>query len=189
MNRHDFFESKYLAKENITAPIRAHISHVQAEVLKSERGDERKPILHFTGGTPKAMVLNVINWTTIEEAYGEEVEGWSNKPIELYVDPNVMMGSKKVGGIRVRIPSDKVVHAGNGHAPSLMNINMALTALAAVGLTKDDLKRVITSKGHTGFMPNRDTPTVLAMIEEAQSNMGAEQSFDEAIPTNSEIPF
>jgi hypothetical protein len=197
MNKNDFFERKHLAKEDLRNPIVVSISHVKAEMLKSQNGpDERKPILHFAGTALKPMVLNVINWTTIEENYGPEVERWTGKSIELYVDPNVFMAGKRVGGIRVRIPSSRPAQQNtNGNGKSLMNLPMAVAALQAVGITKDTLIQVIKSKGFSGWMAERDTPTVLAMIKEAQENQqrGKEESFDDAPPAipspDEEIPF
>lgn len=34
--------------------------------------------------------------------YGSIIEDWIGKPVTLYVDPDVMMGKSRVGGVRVR---------------------------------------------------------------------------------------
>ncbi len=100
-----------------------------------------------------------------------------------------MFGAKRVGGLRLRMP-----HASNGHAqhspgPSLMNFQMAVTALKGAGIDVEILKQVLRSKGYAGYQPSRDTPTVLAMIEEARQPAQAnqEESFDDE--QSSEVPF
>lgn len=198
MNTSELFESKYLKKEEINMPTTAHIAGVSVEVLKSQGGDKRKGILHFTGGRLKPMVLNVMNSNVISGAYGNETDLWNGKPVEIFVDPNVMMGTQRVGGLRIRIPSANYTgNAPSGHTPAgppIMNLAMALAALQSVNLTKDDLKRVITSKGFTGYMPDRDTKTVYEMISEAKENAakangsGQEESFG-GPADGEEIPF
>ena len=95
--------SRFLSQEDITAPFTAIIQDVRVENLKSNRGEENKYILYFTTGKP--MVFNVVNRKTMVAAYGDDSANWIGKPIEVYVDPNVWMGSQQTGGIRVRIPA------------------------------------------------------------------------------------
>lgn len=51
------------------------------------------------------MVFNIVNRKTLVAAYGDDSAKWIGKPIEIYVDPNVWMGSQQTGGIRVRVPA------------------------------------------------------------------------------------
>ncbi len=186
MKRSQAFTGNYLKQEDAPHPFVATVGSVQMETLGQGADAETKPVLHFTDSHIKPMVLNFGNWTIIESAYGEDSDMWTGKPVEVYVDPNVMFGSKKVGGLRLRIPSNS--HVGPLGA-SVMNLPMALTALQAVGVTKEDLVRVIKSKGFTGYVPNRDTATVHAMIEEAKHNQTSqEQPFDE-FNGDAEDPF
>lgn len=167
MKRSDAFTGSYLKQDDVPHPIVAAVGKVVMETLGQGADAETKPILHFTDSHVKPMVLNFGNWGTIESAYGEDSDMWTGKPVEVYVDPNVMFGTKKVGGLRIRIPSSN----GTGSHQSVMNLNMALTALKTVGIEKEALKRVLASKGFTdGFKPSRDTQTVLDMIKEAQEN-------------------
>ena len=51
------------------------------------------------------MILNKTNAIVIARIYGKQTDAWLKKPIEVYHDPNVMLGREKVGGIRVRAAS------------------------------------------------------------------------------------
>lgn len=107
MKRSDAFKSNYLGKGDLERPAIATIKEVVIEKVKGDDGDEEKAVCHFTNGT-KPMILNVGNWSTIEAAYGEESDNWRGRQVEVYVDPNVMFGRERVGGVRVRIPIQHV---------------------------------------------------------------------------------
>jgi hypothetical protein len=187
MKKSEVFPSKYLAQADIPSPVVVTIKLVQMETLGQGKDQEDKPIIHFQGSW-KPMVLNAGNWDCLEHAYGDESDLWAGRVCEIYVDPNVSFGGKRTGGLRLRIPSGGSKQSAG---PSLMNIQMALTALQGCGLTKDDLKRCIEAKnpGATGFVAIRDTPAVLAMIEEARQNQGnKEESFDDGPSPDTEIP-
>lgn len=195
MNVSEMFESKYLKKEDLKGPVVAIISNVTMEMLKDQSGvQKKKGILHLAGGQLKPIILNVGNTKTLTNLYGTETNNWLGKPIEIYVNPAVEMGGQMVGGLRLRPPSGP---PQNGHAPqagygpSLMNWQMAVAALKGAGIAEDMLKQVLTRKGFTGYRADRDTATVLAMIEEAkhsmQPSMSQEESFD-TIPEG-EVPF
>lgn len=105
LKRSDVFQSKYCSQADLEHPVIVTIKHAEMETIKSDDGNEDKAVLYFERDRLKPMILNSGNWATIEEAYGTDSDMWINKPIEVYVDPNVMFGKKKVGGVRVRIPS------------------------------------------------------------------------------------
>ncbi len=63
-----------------------------------------KPVLSFEDGQP--MVLNGINWDTIETMYGDDSDSWRGKKIRLWFDPTVIMAGKRVGGVRVRTATE-----------------------------------------------------------------------------------
>jgi hypothetical protein len=95
-----------LKQQDIAAPFVAIIADVRLETLTDRRGNaDEQYVVYFTAGRP--MKFNVINRKTVVAAYGKQREGWIGKPIEIYVDPNVYMGSERTGGIRVRIPAAK----------------------------------------------------------------------------------
>jgi hypothetical protein len=77
---------------------------VEIEEVQNEDGKEDKPILYFTNAEFKPLILNKTNATTLEEAFGSDSKNWEGNLIELYVDPNVSFGKKRLGGIRIRIP-------------------------------------------------------------------------------------
>lgn len=90
----------------------AHLTmrRVVVEVLKTERGDEKKPILYFeetkkkadaSGAKEKRMVLNKTNAMSIAALHGNEVDGWPGKRITLYPTKAEAFG-KSVDCIRVR---------------------------------------------------------------------------------------
>ena len=97
----DAFPSKYLKTSDLGG---RSVKVTIAEVMLEEVGEERdeKPILYFKG-KKKGVVLNVTNATVLEEAFGDEMDDWTGKEIEIYNDPSIMFGKKKTGGIRVRV--------------------------------------------------------------------------------------
>lgn len=114
LKRSDVFKSNYVAQADLPAPINKStdgepvqvvIAHADIEVINGDNGKEDKAVISFKGDRLKPMILNSGNWTTIEDAYGDDSDSWIGKPILLYVDPRVMFGKERVGGVRVRIPS------------------------------------------------------------------------------------
>ena len=107
--------SKYLKGVDLNGrTVRVTIDRVEIE----EVGDgDRKPVMYFQG-KDKGLALNRINADTISSAYGHETDDWTGKVVELYFDPNVYYGPKKVGGLRVRVPkvaTAPVIQPQNGH--------------------------------------------------------------------------
>ena len=105
MKANDVFPSKYISQKDLERPMVLTINTVVMEDLDGDHGVESKPIMYFREADSKALVVNKGNWTVCEEAYGEDSDGWVGKRIEIYADPNVMFGSKRVGGVRLRIPT------------------------------------------------------------------------------------
>src|SRR4051794_26075830 len=105
MKRTEAFASNYLNQEDLSRPQLAVIHTVGKELVNTDdNGQREKPVAHFVNGT-KPLILNMVNWDTIENAYGPDSDNWAGKAIELYVDRNVMYGPRRVGGIRIRIPN------------------------------------------------------------------------------------
>lgn len=186
MNVSDLFESKYLKKEDISSPVVAIIANVGTDMLKDQSGQNKKKGILFFNGKLKPLILNVGNAKVLTSLYGQHTEGWIGKPIEIWVNPNVEMGGEIIGGLRLRPPQN----ATKNHEPvSSMNLNMALAALKAIGMTPEQFKEFMKRKGLTGYVPNRDTPTVLALIKEAEENRQQEQPFDEFGSQDEEVPL
>lgn len=176
MRRADAFPSRYLGQTDLERPTAATIADVRFEEVGGDHGLEDKAVMFFAEEDMKPMILNMTNWTTLEDAYGEDTEDWANKPIELYVDPGVMFGKKKVGGVRVRVRS------GRRTAPAgkeKWGWAEAQKHAAAAGISVDALKAGLQELGHDAYNAKRDTPIVKQMIAEIDS---LEPSDDEDIP-------
>ena len=176
MKRTDAFPSSYLKQEDLPRPpgtMHATIEDVRTETMPSDDKAE-KPVMYFANGSTKPMVLNGGNWDLLEAAYGEDSDSWRGKPIELYVDPNVMYAGRRTGGIRVRIASN-----GTGWM-----LQQALDACGAAGVDKEQLKAAITEAGGTGWNAARDTPIAQRLIAAASPSIQEHAPIDE-----SDIPF
>ena len=94
------FPSKYLkAADLMDQNVNVIMSHVDMEDV----GDtDKKPVLYFKG-KDKGVVLNKTNSRVITNAYGDDTEGWKDKPIILY-PAMVDFRGDMVEAIRVRIP-------------------------------------------------------------------------------------
>jgi hypothetical protein len=106
MKRNDALPGKYLAKEDFETPTQVQIMGVEMEDVEGDHGTERKPVLYINGNN-RGMILNGTNWDKIVELTNEpDSDNWKDLAIEIYHDPDVMFGRKKVGGIRVRQSAD-----------------------------------------------------------------------------------
>ena len=95
----DAFPSPYLRAadlNNRTAKLKME------KVVFEEIGQDKdqKPVLYFVD-TKKGLVLNKTNATTIGAVYGQELEGWTGKEIELFSQMVPFQG-QTVPAIRVR---------------------------------------------------------------------------------------
>lgn len=97
--------ARYLKKEDIPSPVNTSILWIkEEEVTAPGKGTETRLVL-YPDGLKKGLVLNTANAETLEQITGtDDYEKWPDIPIQLYVDPDVTFGKKKVGGIRIRRP-------------------------------------------------------------------------------------
>ena len=107
-NRHmdinSAFPSNYVKSSDIgTNRVPLVMDRVVIETLKSERGDEKKPVLYFMD-RQKGLVLNTTNANTIQAAYTNQTDAWRGKPVILYVT-QVQFGGRMVDGLRIEIPA------------------------------------------------------------------------------------
>lgn len=126
MKRSDAFPSQYVSKDDVESPVVWNIAGVsKVEMPDDEGGKKTPPVMTFKEDHAKPLILNNTNWMVLEDLYGDDSDKWIGHPIELYKDPSVMFGGKRVGGVRVRKP--------NGHAPEVTRAAMVeeLTALRA----------------------------------------------------------
>lgn len=200
LTRNNVFPSRYLGKDDVARPLTADIADVRMETIKGEHGDEDKAVMSFADPGLKPMIVNSTNWDTIESAYGPDADGWRGRPVEVYVDPGIMFGGKRVGGVRVRIPAGAPVGNGNNGvaAPSipLMTWDQAVAAAAAVGITRDRLIEAMKAQGRKGYNAQRDTAAIQGVIAAMQRAPQAETSFGDAstpagqdVPPDDSIPF
>jgi hypothetical protein len=99
------FPSKYLSKDDLETPEVFTIDSVEMDDVQTEDGKtEEKPIIYFTDDGSKPLILNRTNAEYLAESFGQDSEEWGGKVIELYIDPSVSFGKKRIGGIRVRTP-------------------------------------------------------------------------------------
>ncbi len=102
MKRHQRNPSKFLSKEDCDNEITACIDRVETEQLTTRDGHtEKRTVCYFTNGQ-RPFVVNVGNWDTIAELYGDDDDDWGGQWITLCHDPGVVFGGKRVGGIRVK---------------------------------------------------------------------------------------
>lgn len=188
MKKSQVFPSNYLGKEDLASPLTVTIGDVRMETVKGDGADEEKAVLHFAEKNLKPMILNNTNWTTLEEAYGDDSDFWRGKPAEIYVDPGVMYGGKRVGGVRLRTPP-KTNNNGKPVSPTLLTWDQAISACGLAGITKEELVAHLKSIGKPGFNSVRDTKDVEAFI--ASKAASKEESFysGEKLPGESDIPF
>lgn len=169
MKRSEAFPTKFLSKDDIHAPTVGVIEHVVNETLGQGDDQEIKPVMYFSSGIPKPMVINNTNWTNVEAAYGDESDAWKGKRIEVWVDPSVAFGGKRIGGLRLRAP------ASNG--AELLTAEQAKAAVLAAGLTVDDLKAILPERdGKRVYSPERDSQKVRDLI--AQNTPVAEAELE-----------
>ena len=100
IKRSDVFPSKYISSADIDGrEIELIIKDVQMEDVSD---GEQKAVVYFTKGH-KGMVLNMTNWTTLEDEYGGDTDHWTNQPVILCVERTTFKG-KPTKGLRLKIP-------------------------------------------------------------------------------------
>ena len=184
-------ESRYLSKEDIENPIRVTMKNVTEDMVKGDRGDEHKYVLHFEERNLKPMILNVGNRKRLINGFGDETDNWKGHQIEIYVDPNVEMGGEIVGGIRVR---PVTVAAPKPKRPD-MDVNQAIAACGVVGISREEMiaklkeNWIETKTSATGWNAVRDSGFVHNLI--AAKTALIEQPLDPSPPGAGEddIPF
>jgi len=101
----DMLNSKFIKKDDVgTAGKVFTIRGCKREnVAKESEPPEHKWVLRFDG-TDRGMVLNNTNILKLQDHYGDDSDAWVGKRVLAYNDPEIMMGGKKTGGIRLRFP-------------------------------------------------------------------------------------
>jgi hypothetical protein len=92
-----------VSKDDVDPPVQWTIAKVEKVELDDDEGGKKSPpVLFFRDADSKPLILNNTNWMALEDLYGDESDHWIGQPVELYKDPTVMFGGKRVGGVRVR---------------------------------------------------------------------------------------
>lgn len=98
-------EGKYLKKEDFPQPALLTIAGFKREnVARDDEPQEMKWVVSFQE-IDRGLALNVINTQLLKTATGRDSSEESvGCKVVLYNEPNVSMGGKLVGGIRIRAP-------------------------------------------------------------------------------------
>ena len=179
MKMSEMFPSKYLSKDGVTTPVVASIKTITQTELDGDGMKEMKNVLLFNGSI-KPMILNKGNAAALCESYGDDTDFWIGKPVEIYVDPSVMFGGKRVGGLRIRVPGQRQAPV---QTQLFWTIEQAIHNCSKAGIGKDELIAHLKSKGSNGYSGMRDTKFVEELIA---SRSAAERPFDEAPPAITE---
>jgi hypothetical protein len=104
MLRRDLLPSKFLKQTDFDiAGTILTISHITKQnISKEDDMPEYKWILFFKETGEVGLVLNSTTSKSLFDICGEESDEWSGQEIVLFVDPNVMFGEKRTGGLRLR---------------------------------------------------------------------------------------
>jgi hypothetical protein len=96
MRSSQIFQSKFLKSTDVKAkPLIATISYLAFESVGQDK--QQKPVLYFETGKP--IVVNRINFETIEDAFGDS-DDWPGHKVKVYCAPTSFQG-RRVDGIRV----------------------------------------------------------------------------------------
>jgi hypothetical protein len=164
MKRSDAFPSKYISKDDVTTPFTAVIDSVHMATLQVDEKEETKPAMSFRGDV-KPLLLNNINWMMLEDMFGGDSDSWIGRAIELYVDPNVMYGGKRVGGVRVR--------AARQHT-AFTNLDEATRYVFDNGIDPEDMKKALDGRGFKGFNSKRDSDFVYDWVQQKLDDIASE---------------
>ena len=96
----------YLKKEDLPDPVNAELLWVKEEKVTAHGKDATTRLVAYFEGLSKGLVLNMSNCETLLEMTGiDDPNEWKDVALQLYVDPDVTYGGKKIGGIRIRKPA------------------------------------------------------------------------------------
>ena len=94
------FLGSYLRQEDVDGDTLATISGAKEELVGA---DKERCLVVFFEELDKGLVFNATNINTCTALFGtDETDEWIGKRVTIYVDPNVMFGGKKVGGLRIK---------------------------------------------------------------------------------------
>jgi hypothetical protein len=104
------FAGRYLKAADIKdlpSPVTATITHVEAEEVKSKSGSGLVHVL-YTDKFEKGIIFKVTMGRVLAHAFGDDMDDWTGKPIELVVRDQEY-GGETYEVIRFSIPRTKPV--------------------------------------------------------------------------------
>lgn len=143
----EMFPSKFLGKADLTRPAVGVIDYLAEEEISGDGGKESKHVIHFRGDAPKPLILNRGNADALAEYFGDDSDGWVGKRIEVYVDPSVMFGGKRIGGIRVRVPGGQANAAGAVSVAAAELFDLSDGTQLWPKLDRDQVQEIIDESG------------------------------------------
>ena len=99
INVQDYVGNRYLGQDDLDGEIVVTITNVVAETV-SEEGEE-KLVAHFEE-IKKPLILNKTNLRRLAKIFRSKWADTWEGPVTVYVDPEVEMQGRVVGGIRVK---------------------------------------------------------------------------------------
>ena len=170
MRRSQAFPSEFFSKDDvIDGPVIRTIADVRSEPIKSDHGEDEKPVMSFREPGTKKLILNNTNWVAIEDIYGEDSDDWRGQPVELYHEPNVWFGKDKVGGVRIRPVGNATTQSGQAESGPLLWAD-AVALAAKAGIDKDDLVARLKAMGADAYIASKHSQTVRNIVAFAGQN-------------------
>jgi hypothetical protein len=106
------YGTKFLSAADVgDRKIRTKVLKVRKEDLRGKDDRSKKRFVLHLEGLDKPMVLNETNKTTLVGALGKVPANWIGASIGVYVDPNVMYGGVRTGGLRLKVLGPTVAAA------------------------------------------------------------------------------
>ena len=104
--KNELYPSKYLSAADLqNRDVAVTITKVEMEEFEDNGRKVTKPVVHFQG-SPKAMIFNKTNATTVADITGQDnTDHWGGARICLY-PTMVQFGSKMTEAIRVKRPPE-----------------------------------------------------------------------------------
>ncbi len=98
-------QSKFITKEDITAPMPVTISQIVQD-NQQQRGaaPDMKWLMYFAE-LRKGLRLNKTTIKQLAATFGDETDHWLGKRVRIYVDHTVEMAGQIVGGVRLQMPN------------------------------------------------------------------------------------
>jgi len=145
------YPSNYIGAADLKGrDVRLTIENVQIDELMLVGGKkQKKPVLYFEK-TPKMMVLNKTNATTIADGLGAEAKSWIGKSIVVYPTTTKCKG-KTVPCVRVReVQQQRQVETAKPATGPIINTRDELSAnlegfCAEKGIPESDMNKVLAA--------------------------------------------